>query len=328
MTVGATVRLGVTMAEAAAASLTALDRAIPGRALLEVDALTGEGVFLGAFQRPSEVGVKCTLLRRISGGGPVRGGTGTVHVRLLLAHPAALTPCDPSQVVNRYVRPLLKALTRSGALAHNFGRDWVSVGHRPMAAVSLAHDAATGRAVFEAFVAVRTPFAVADRASFLGKAPITMEDALGKPVDVGALVARIVEAYGEAYGGVTEGVAAPSEAPRALTGDDDPPWAATVQVPIGLLGAGPDGRGRLRVGGEIVASRDALVRLEATLADVLEGGARSPSSAQREAVAAALDGALAAPGVALLGLRSLAPLVDLVLAAAAGWTQQPAPEPG
>ena len=85
----------------------------------------------------------------------------------------ALVACDEAHLVNRYVRPLLRALTKCGALAHFFGRDWISVRHRPAAWVGFAHDRASGRAVIEAFVARETPFALEPRASFLGKEPGT-----------------------------------------------------------------------------------------------------------------------------------------------------------
>ena len=85
----------------------------------------------------------------------------------------------------------------------------------------------------------------------------------------------------------------------------DPPWAATVDEGIGVVGAGPDARGRFRVGGDLLASRDAIGALEASL----EGS--------KEDVAALVDAALAAPHVALDGVRSLESIARVVLAARA-----------
>jgi hypothetical protein len=74
----------------------------------------------------------------------------------------------------------------------------------------------------------------------------------------------------------------------------DPPWRATCEEAIGTLGAGPDARGVFRVGGDLLVSRDALARLEARVAE-----------SAHEDLAHVVDDTLAAPGVALDGVRSL-----------------------
>ena len=162
-------------------------------------------------------------VRRGSGGPEVRLGPGTVHVALALAHPGALVPCDEKRIVNRAVRPLLRALTRIGALAHFFGRDWVSVQHRPVAWVGFAHDAGTRRTLFEAFVAVRTPFHVTERPSFLGKTPGTLEAIVGKPIEPQRLVDAIVDAYVGSWAVAPVEAAAP--AADRQHADDLPPVA-------------------------------------------------------------------------------------------------------
>src|SRR5579863_795327 len=119
--------------EIAAHSREALDRPLAQPGELWTAVARGEGLLLGAFQRGSsgpEMGAPRARWRRGSGGPTVRLGPGTVHVALALAHPGALTACDEKRIVNRSVRPLLRALTRVGATAHFFGRDWVSVLHR------------------------------------------------------------------------------------------------------------------------------------------------------------------------------------------------------
>ena len=295
------VRLGVVRAGGqpaavlAAQSRAALDRTLRCPAELWVASATDDAIVLGAFQRGAGM-PPGLLLRRGSGGAEVRVAPGMVHVLLALQVPGALVACDEKRILNRYVRPLLRALTRTGHLAHYFGRDWVSVEHRPVAWVGFAHDASTRRTAFEAFVAVNVSFAVRARPSFLGKEPGTLH---------GAEPARLAEAIAEAYARDAEPVSLdPADVPVDM--DDlrvDPMWAATREEAIGTLGAGRDARGVFRVGGDLLVSRDALARLEA----------RAPVPGVD--LAHLVDETLAAPGVALDGVRSLASIRDLVSAA-------------
>src|SRR5258708_9348486 len=180
--------------EMAAFSRAALDRRLACAAELFVSMATDEARLVGAYQRVARGarGRDLPLLRRGSGGPDVRVGVGTVHVALCLEHPGALVACDEKRIVNRHVRPLLRALSRTGSLAHFFGRDWVSVAHTPVASVGFAHDSASRRTLFEAFVAVRTPFAVRERASLQGKPPGTLEARRGSAIDVARLTDAIV----------------------------------------------------------------------------------------------------------------------------------------
>jgi hypothetical protein len=305
------VRLGVLRAGArsaaaiAAHSRAALDRPLRHAAELWVAVASDDARVLGAYQRGAGMTDELPLVRRGSGGPDVLVGPGTVHVALALSAPDALEPCDEKRIVNRAVRPLLRALTKTARLAHYFGRDWVSVMHRPAAWVGFAHDGTTGRALFEAFVALRVPFAATDRTSFLGKPQGTLEEIAGRSLDAPAVADAIADAYVARHGGAVEiavqapeGDATPDD-PRA-----DPPWAATIQEAIGVVGAGPDAHGKMRVGGDLLVSRDALARLEARLAD-----------ASDDDVGRIVDETLAAPGVAIEGVRSLASVQDVVLRA-------------
>jgi hypothetical protein len=319
--------------EIAAHSCAALDRPLTHPGELWVAVGRDDGVVLGAFQRESGTLSAGPRWRRGSGGPEVRVGPDTLHVALALVNPGALTPCDEKRIVNRAVRPLLRAMTRVGALAHFFGRDWVSVLHRPAAWVGFAHDATTRRTLFEAFVALRTPFHVAPRPSFLGKSPGTIEEIVGKVIEPERLVEAIVEAYVAAWsvepidaslpqrlqaeselandlassGGKTAGERPSGDREQAndpaLAGRpaSDPPWAATVEEAIGTLGAGPDARGVFRIGGDLLVSRDALARLEARAPHVPD-----------HALGALVDETLGAPGVALDGVRSLASVRDVI----------------
>ncbi len=287
----------------AARSAGALDHRLVTPGELWVAVASDAATLLGAFQRaePTDEG---PLLRRGSGGPAVRVGPGTVHVALSLASPGALEPCDAKRIVNRAVRPLLRALTKTAALAHYFGRDWVSVERRPAAWVGFAHDAATQRTLFEAFVAVRTPFATLERSSFRGKGPATLEELAGRPLDPAAIAAAIADAYVEKHGAeeiAIERAADPAASPVSAT---DPPWTATVDEAIGILGAGPDAAGVFRIGGDLLVSRDALAHLESRVATASDAD-----------VARIIDETLADPRVALEGIASLESIRDVVVRA-------------
>jgi len=299
-----------TAEEMAGYSRASLDRPHPPHphhvAELWVAVAEGRAVSLGAFQR-ADAASGAVVVRRGSGGPAVILGEGTVHVALALAHPAALLACDQRRIVNRHVRPLLAALTKTlpraaGAQAHFFGSDWVDVRHRPVAWVGFGHDTTTRRTLFEGFVAVRTPFAEPGRAAFRGKVPATLEDIAGGAVDAERIAEAIVESY-VALSGQAEAAPPPPAAPR-LDERAEPPWAATIEEAIGIVGAGPDARGTFRVGGDLLVSRDALARLEQRLeAD------QDPSIA--------VDETLGAPGVAIDGVRSLTSIRDVIVRARA-----------
>jgi hypothetical protein len=197
--------------------------------------------------------------------------------------------CDETKILNRHVRPILAAITKTtGKPARYFGRDWIDVGSRPIAHVGFGHERASGRTVVEAFVAVRTPFTLPvdghPRASYGGKEPATLEALCGK-VDDDKLV-RSVALGAEPF------TVVPREHQTIAISGADPPWAACVEEAIGPVCAGRDASGRMRVGGEWMGSLDAALDLEERL---MRG----------EAVRSAVDAAFTAPHTALFGVRSL-----------------------
>jgi hypothetical protein len=242
-------------------------------------------VVLGAFQRSADD--PSATLRRPSGGGVVRVGPGTLWMQLTLT----LEDVPADKLVNRHVRPLLKALTKVASKpASYFGRDWISMAHHPIGFVGFAHEASSGTGLLEAVIAVDEPFVPRPRASFMGKEP-TM---LG--VDREKLRAEVIAAY-----------ALPSSgAPAAKVVIEEPPWDATIEEAIGVVAAGRDAYGRLRVGGELMASSDAVAKLEAAIA--------LPSTD----VGGAVDEAFTTGGATLFGVRTLASIRDVILAARAG----------
>ena len=252
------------------------------------------GTVLGSFQRAGDAPAR-PVARRATGGAAVNVGEGTLHVVLGLSSPSALMPCDEDKILNRHVRPLLRALTRSGALAHYFGRDWLSVGHRPAAYVAFAHLRATGRTVVEAFIAVGTPFALEERVSYMHKVPGTLDEIRGAPMDRGKLERAVVAAFGDALAPIPAGSLAPAPTP------DEPPWEATVDEAIGPLRAGRDATGIVRLGGELMASADAIAELETRLHD-----------APRQDLDALVEGVFSAPRTALFGVKSVRSIRDVL----------------
>ena len=251
-------------AEIAGASRGAMTRAMRGDAELEIAFARDEAVLLGAFQRACDGGSIC----RGTPGAAVRVAPGTLHLMLVLAR----LDCDESKILNRHVRPLLRATG-----ARYFGRDWIDRGGHPVAHVGFAHSRATGRTVVEAFVALSSPIAAGARASHLGKSPATLD------VDAESLAQKIAAAYG---------VTVVDSAPLAPASADPTPWAATVDEAIGPIHAGRDAAGRMRIGGEFMASFEAVSDLEDRVA-------------RGEDVRAAVDAAFGAPHTALFGVRSL-----------------------
>lgn len=237
---------------------------------------------LGAFQRSADA--PPATLRRPSGGGVVQVGPGTLWLQVALT----LEEVPADKLVNRHVRPLLKALTKvTSKPVSYFGRDWISMAHHPVGFVGFAHDAGKREGLLEAVIAVDEPFVPAMRASFMNKEP----KVLGVSRD------RVLEEVTSAYGLKSSG------APIATAVLEEPPWTATREEAIGTIAAGRDASGRLRIGGEFMASSDAVARLEAALA------------AGTTDLESAIDDAFTTQGATIFGVRSLTSFRELLLAA-------------
>jgi hypothetical protein len=288
------------------------ERTEPEEARLVLGAPSTEVALLGAFQRSSDAPLDAParpIVRRGSGGGVALAGPGTVWMQLAMTRSNALVAdCTADKLLNRMVRPLLRALTRvSSVPANYFGRDWVSAGHRPIAIVAFAHEAASGACLVEAVVGVNAPFVPSARASFRDKAPSTLAAVAGK---ASLDAQRVMEAIGTAYRDLAAETRelAPFDVPLE-TVPSEPAWRAFREEAIGTVAAGADASGRLRVGGELMASRDAIARLEELVAAL-------PAGASPDEVGHVVDEALAAHGAITFGVRSLASLRDVIVVAA------------
>jgi lipoate-protein ligase A len=255
----------------------------------------GPAVILGAVQRAGRVvdlawcahaGV--TVLRRSTTGAAAwLGGLGFVFT-VALPHVAALFPdATPRTLLNRNVRAFLKGFSRAGAMAHYFGRDFISLRQRP--AVLLGFDVTrSGAVLIEAFAghdeAVALPDAAkspAERAitRWSGKPPAAVSEVLrgARPEDVARAVlegftARVRQERTSLTLAPEEldlGPFQPIHAPRDPV-PDGLLLGAPVPVPIGWieaaadLAARPEGR-RVWVGGDVLAPRWALVHIAEAL---------------------------------------------------------------
>lgn len=256
-----------------------------GDAELLVGSPIDDALVAGAFERRER-----GRLVRGSGGATVSVGPGTVWVILRLARPDALVACDAPRLMNRYVRPLLKALGRTGARAAYFDRDWFAVAHRPAGMVAFAHDASSGVCTFEAFVAVTTPFARGMRESYRGREPATIETLTGRGEPL-----RVVDALVDAYadGSTVRELPFSGEAAEPVA-HDDPPWLATVSEAIGIVGATG-----ASVGGELMASRDAMARVAREMRDARDVGAL-------------VDDVFTSGAAVVYGVRSLRSIAEVI----------------
>ncbi len=268
-------------------------------------------VCLGAFQRAaSAIGAAdVPVTRRVSGGPALWLAPTTLHLQLWLPHAAALVAdADLPRLLNRHVRPLLRALRSLDPRASYGGRDWVTLGRRPGAWLGLAHHAASGACLVEAFFPCDEAFALPPSLdaspprqipAWLGLTPASLAAIAGRPVDPDALALSLADALDELAPG---GSLARAPAPTRTEADDHrPAWSHVVEEAIGLVGAGlfP-----LEIGGDFLASSDLVVAINERLASAPP----RPGHAM-ELLAAALD---ATPGAALEGVRDVRSLAEVL----------------
>ena len=259
------VRTGaLTTVDSMTLSQHALDSPLQGDVELTVTRLDGVATVLGAFQRPhglSDAARHAPLLRRGSGGPFVTVGDGTLHVLLALSHPGALVPCDPRRRPWLGTsRPLLSALNSSRRAARSRSITSAATGSAwstgPSAQVAFAHDSTTGRAAFEAFVAVTTPFAPPGRGSFSGKEPGTLASVTGRTFDMAQLVDSASRSFSSAGRPVDVAPCAAGatrcQPPGSRSGPTIRPGTATASTrPSGSWERGSMAAGVFRLGGDL-----------------------------------------------------------------------------
>jgi len=274
---------------------------------------------LGAFQRaasalnlPRLADLPLPVRRRASGGPALRVGPGTLHVLVTLPTVATLTPGDAPRLVNRHVRPLLRALTRVGHKpAHFLGRDWVSIDRVPVAWVGFAHHAGSGHAAFEAFVAVTHSVALPSvddgypARSLLEhpKTPTTLQALTSQPLSVELVADAIRAAYEKEYGDHLQEQTWSWETRLPLAHDERPPWSTLVEEAIGYIGA--SAAPAREIGGDFFASSDLVSAINAWWSS-------QPENVDHATLENALFEMLRAKPYALEGIRNLQSLVRAI----------------
>lgn len=244
-----------------------------GIAWMAASVVSGPAVALGAAQRAGRVldleacaraGV--SVWRRATAGTAVHVGQRGILWALALPRVSTLAgDATPRTLLNRNVRGFLEGIRKSGALAHYFGREWISVEKRPAALLGF-EESAGGAVLIEVFAGVEDPCALPEELSteeeralnrYLGKAPLALGAALrGAPEEIAREVMMAVAGRDSAPREEAQEIEAESVSP--ITSEDDPmPPGFTAgparRVPIGLVETGIErGSGRVWLGGDVL----------------------------------------------------------------------------
>lgn len=227
--------------------------------------IVGDGIALGRFQRARSTldlarleGSGLSLVRRKSGGGALRVGRGQVYVSIEMA----TAGIEPSRILNRNVRPLLRALTSLSHIAvTSGGREVMLARGEPIGWVGVHHEVDSGATGLEAIINVSRTFELDPNVNLQTgaiqprfKTPRTLQEMLDRQVTEEEVVAAIVRELG-----VDEWFTADAPVPRVDM--DEAPFTAMIEEAIGLIGAIRESD-RIAIGGDLMASHDALAALE------------------------------------------------------------------
>jgi lipoate-protein ligase A len=314
-------------------------------AVLRVYDVAGDPVSIGRWQLAPSAGSAGTLMRRHSGGRAAAFGTGFAGVTLVLPRRAALLEPEAAtlrrgQVMNRYVRGILRALEREGVAAIYPGQDTITAGRRLLGVVSFA-ETRTGAVLVEALLATTgdpsTLPQLLDRADRGGVVPIGMltpADTTSVAAERGAppMLSQLADWMARGY---AEGLGLAPEA-RTLDADEtarvtslaataftDAAWhrmrtpradldrRASTRTMLGSLDVhvAVESDGRIRdacIAGDLIAADDTIPALEAGL---------QGCSPERGAVVAVVTRVLSTPPHFLLGIGPVDTLVDTVMRA-------------
>ncbi|HSN99232.1 MAG TPA: hypothetical protein VLS89_13145 [Candidatus Nanopelagicales bacterium] len=241
--------------------------------------IEGPAILLGAAQRAGRVvdlgacaAAGIPVLRRATTGPAVYLGGRGVAWTLALPHVAALAAdASARTLVNRNVRGFLQGFARAGALAHYFGREWISAHRRPAAALAV-ESAPDGAAILEVWAGYDAPTAIpaalaapeelaVDR--WLGKSPAALAELLPPSASLADLGRAVIDAVAaRSPGAIVEDAALPPLAPERFVEVTDqldplPPGArprAMERVPVGWIeaGGGDEVGAPIWIGGDVL----------------------------------------------------------------------------
>lgn len=257
----------------------------------------GPAVVLGAAQRAGRVvrleacaAAGVAVLRRATAGTAVYVGARGIVWTLALPDVAALAPdATMRTLLNRNVRGFLRGIREAGAVAHYFGRAWISVRKRP-AAVMGFEVSPGGAVLLEVLAGIEAPPGVPEGLAadeeravdrWLGKAPVGLGEAMGG--DALGIADAVMRAVAARAGGPIEEVASiepiepiePPWAPIVTRADDPMPKGFVarppVRVPIGWIDVGIESAsGTAWLGGDVLAPAFVLRAIAAGVEDVGE----------------------------------------------------------
>ena len=264
-----------TVARALSRAPGLLDAVRDGVPRLSVALTRGEAVVLGSRQRAGRVvdlaaceAMGVPVLRRATTGTAASlRGNGILWTLALPRVDALLPDATLRTLLNRNVRLLLSGLTRAGATAGYFGREWVAVRHCPAAV--LGYDVTDdGRVLVEALIGWSNDLALpkgtaapeelrVDR--WRMKQPVALGACVGEGWSPLRVAETLVAAAAERTGGRREEEAPPAErAWEKVRGANDPVptgmrLGALVTAPIGYVEAAMGDTGRW-YGGDALTS--------------------------------------------------------------------------
>lgn len=274
-----------------------------------------DALSIGCFDRPisppplARPPAPTTFVRRETGGKSANVGPGLVRVlvRFAMDTPAPegsregpLFVPDAPRILNRAVRPLLRALRKLTPLVHYFGRDVISVridgARHDIAAVGFAHDGATGQGVLEALLSVRP--GLSPRPDV---APLP-DVLVGLPAGWERTLCDLISSSYEREGATRTALSPLPEVDASMTWDH-----TEVVPPVGMrVGVSFD---PLSVGGDFFGSSDWLRAIGDALAHV-------PRPTTADAIRAVFDVASpSASGGVLLGIEGPHVLAEAIVTA-------------
>jgi hypothetical protein len=228
---------------------------------LAVSVVQGPAVILGAMQRTGRVvdaracaqaGVP--LLRRVTTGTAAWMGGAGIVMALALPHVATIKEdATEATLLNRNVRPFLRAFSQAGAMAHYFGREWISIRKQPGALLGFDVTREGGVLVeviagFDQAIGLPAELMTDDERAvdrFMGKTPLSLRHVF-PDARIATLPERLVEAFvADVARPTTSETLEPARSSSwvELTDEMDP-WPggygphSLVRVPIGYLDVG------------------------------------------------------------------------------------------